>query len=106
MASRSAPIRPITPLTNHRLNGTSAIAVIRCAHQCSTPSFAEPNPIARPSGERIRDAIMSGNPARDPGDPRSQGQDGGSRDNRPSPDIGRFEVESVAGVPDEVTDAV
>src|SRR3984893_1295153 len=59
--SISAPTRLMKEATNQRLNGTSAIAVMRCAHQCSTPSFAEPSPIARPSGERIRDAIMSGN---------------------------------------------
>src|ERR1700746_1560142 len=115
--SISAPTRPMTEATNQRLNGTSAIAVMRCAHQCSTPSFAEPSPIARPSGERIRDAItsgnpacqepgMSGNPASYSGDPGYQSQHGGRPDDNPPTNIGRFEIERMAGVPDEVTDAI
>src|SRR5262249_7612297 len=96
----------MTAITNHKVNGTSAIAVMRWAHQCSTPSFAEPSPIARPSGERIRDAIISGNPVRYPGDPGSQSQRSGRTDDNPTAEIGRFEVESVAGIPDEMTDAV
>ncbi len=31
----------------------SAIAVMRSAHQCPTPSLAEPRPRTLPSGERI-----------------------------------------------------
>src|SRR5205807_3770604 len=104
--SISAPTRPMTEATNQRLNGTSAIAVMRCAHQCSTPSFAEPSPIARPSGERIRDAIISGNPASYPGDPGNQSEDGGRPDDNPTTNIGRSEIERMAGVPDEVTDAI
>src|ERR1700720_308918 len=121
--SISAPTRLMTEATNQRLNGTSAIAVMRCAHQCSTPSFAEPSPIARPSGERIRDAIMSGNPAcqetrhvrkpgmsgnpaSDPGDPGNQSQDGGRPDDNPPTNIGRFKIERMPGVPDEGTDAI
>src|SRR5260370_3717580 len=96
----------MTAATNHRVSGTSATAVMRCIHQCSTPSFAEPSPIARPSGERIRDAIMSGNPARDPGDPGNKGQHAGRPDDDPAADIHGFEVERVTGVQDEVTDAI
>src|SRR5215471_17067653 len=104
--SMSAPTRLMTEATNQRVNGTSAIAVMRWAHQCSTPSFAEPSPIARPSGERIPDAIISGDPARYPGNPGNQSQRGGRADDNPPAEIGRFEVEGVAGVPDEMTDAV
>src|ERR1700730_1055908 len=138
--SISAPTRLMTEATNQRLNGTSAIAVMRCVHQCATRSSAEPSPIARPSGERIRDAIMSGNPAcqetrhvrkpgmsgnpacqetrhvrkpgmsgnpaSDPGDPGNQSQDGGRPDDNPPTNIGRFEIERMAGVPDEATDAI
>src|SRR6516162_3259331 len=104
--SMSAPTRLMTEATNQRVNGTSAIAVMRWAHQCSTPSFAEPSPIARPSGERIRDAIISGDPARYPGNPGNQSQRGGRADDNPTAEIGRFEVEGVAGIPDEMTDAV
>src|SRR3954465_2161186 len=104
--SISAPTRPMTEATNQRLNGTSAIAVTRCAHQCSTPSLAEPSPIARPSGERIRDAIISGDPARDPGNPRGESQHTGRPEDYPPAEIGRFEVEGVTGVPNEMADAV
>src|SRR5215469_726206 len=104
--SMSAPTRLMTEATNQRVNGTSAIAVMRWDHQCSTPSFAEPSPIARPSGERIRDAIISGNPASYPGDPGNQSQRSCRADDNPAAEIGRFEVESVAGIPDEMTDAV
>src|SRR5437763_2646721 len=104
--SISAATRPMTEATNQRHNGISAIALMRCAHQCSTPSFAEPSPIARPSGERIRDAIMSGDPASYPGDPGNQSQHGGRPDDNPAANIGRFEIERMAGVPDEVTDAI
>src|ERR1700750_2009957 len=46
---------------------------------------------------------MLRNPTSDPGD---HAQDGGRSDDNPAPQIGRFKVESMAGVPDEVTDAV
>src|SRR5215469_5584022 len=92
--------------TNQRHNGTSAIAVRRWAHQCWTPSFAEPRPIARPIGERICDAVMSRYPAGDPGNPGNQGQRGCRAGDDPAPEIGRLEVEGMARVPDEVSDAV
>src|SRR5690242_19516080 len=104
--SISAPTRLTIEATNHRLNGTSAIAVTRCAHQWSTPSFAEPSPIARPSGERIRDAIISGNPASYSGYPGNQSEDCGRPDDDPATNIGRFEIERMTGVPDEVPDAI
>src|SRR6202030_4695646 len=84
--SISAPTRLMKEATNQRLNGTSATAVMRCIHQCSTPSFAEPSPIARPSGEHIRDVIMSGNPARYPGDPGNKGQHARRPDDDPTAD--------------------
>src|SRR5215469_17715259 len=104
--SISAPTRLMTDATNQRLNGTSATAVMRWTHQCSTPSFAEPSPIARPSGERIRVAIISRNPAGDPGDPGNQRQHPRRPDDDPPADIDGFEVERMAGIPDEMTDAV
>src|SRR5271155_2738329 len=104
--SKSAPTRPINAITNHRTSGTSAAAVTRCSSQCSTPSFADPRPIARPSGERIRDAAISADPARDPGDPGNHGQDRRRGDDDPAADVGGFEVKGMTGIPDQMPDTV
>src|SRR4051794_30859274 len=50
----------MTEITNHSDSGTSAIDEMRCHHQWSTPSLAEPSPIARPNGDFIWGDFISG----------------------------------------------
>src|SRR3546814_20655549 len=39
-------------MQNHRVSGSRATAVRRCAHQWPVPSLAKPRPRTRPSGAR------------------------------------------------------
>src|SRR6266478_4503732 len=100
----------MTAITNHRVSGTNAIAVSRCIHQCSTPSLAEPRPIARPSGERIGGRIcgaaMSMAPLRQADDPDEDGQHRGGGEHRPAPGIDAAELQAAPGVPPQMPDAV
>src|SRR4051794_2215219 len=50
----------MTETTNHSDSGTSAIDEMRCHHQWSTPSLAEPSPIARASGDFIGGDFIGG----------------------------------------------
>src|SRR3954471_17993764 len=97
-------------MTNHNTSGTSAIEVTRNAHQCSTPSFAEPRPIARPSGERIgarkRWSAISIAPAGQADEPGGDCQHGGRGQNRPAAGIDALQFEAAAGVPPQMPDAV
>src|SRR6516225_1990434 len=104
--SISAPISRMIAITNHTLSGTNAAAVMRCSHQCSTPSFAEPRPSARPSGERIRLVIISVDPVDDRGDPGDHCQHCRSANHEPAAEIGRLEVKRLPGIPDQMPDAI
>src|SRR5882724_2111506 len=98
----------MTAMTNHTVSGTSASAVTRCAHQCSTPSLAEPSPIARLNGERMRGvgvAILSA-PMGDAGDPGDRGQRRGPGNDRPAAGIDALEVEAVPRVPPQMPQPV
>src|SRR5205823_5636586 len=88
-----------------------------CRHQCSTPSLAEPSPTTRPKGVRrlwgssIRpfptgSTASSRAPLHGAGDEGDDGQRRAARDHRPSAGIGRRQVEAMAGVPDEMANAV
>src|SRR5438094_4659375 len=109
-AAWSAPTRPITAITNQTVSGTSARALTRCRHQCATPSLAEPRPIARPSGERIGawvwGSAMSMSPMRNADHPSNDSQGGGDREHRPAAGIDAVQLESMAGVPPQMSDAV
>src|SRR6185312_14524852 len=113
----SLPICASTEAVNQRASGTRAIAVRRWRHQCSTPSFAEPSPTARPSGERSRPcpAIISASlrlsrsrlaPLRQAGGDGDDRQDGARREDGPAARVGALEREAAAGVPGEVAYAV
>jgi hypothetical protein len=75
-------------------------------HVAVLGSFAEPKPTARPSGERIHVAAISGGPVGNPGDPGDHCQQGRSANDQPAAEIGRPEVERMPGIPDEMPDAV
>src|SRR4051795_7317708 len=97
--SRSAPTSRMTELTNHSESGTSAIDETRCHHQCSTPSFAEPSPMARPSGDLRWGDLRGGSailrsPLRDADDPGHDGQDCGADEHRPAAEIDAAQVEA------------
>src|SRR5690348_9202522 len=111
--SRSAPASLMTEITNHSASGTSAIDEMRCHHQCSTPSFAEPSPIARPNGDFIRgdlmrgcDSAILGSPGGDTGDPGDDCQDRGARENRPAAGIDAAQIEAAAGIPPQMPQPV
>src|SRR5207302_7902590 len=92
----------MTAMTNHSASGTSASAVIRWAHQWSTPSLAEPSPIARLNGERMRGIAISSAPIGDAGDPGDQGQDDRRRNHHPAAGIDAFQLEAALGVPPQM----
>src|SRR5882672_8305734 len=101
--SYSAPLIITSETANHTTSGISAMAVIRCAHQWCTPSLAEPRPRARARGV-LRSPFMSHQPQ--PDDPRRRGGDQRDGDDGPAAAIGVLELETVAGVPEQVPDAV
>src|SRR5712691_6571632 len=92
--------------TNHNASGTSASAVIRCAHQCSTPSLAEPSPIARPNGERMRGVNISSAPMGKAENPCHRGQYDCRRDHRPAAGVNLAQLETAAGIPPQVPQPV
>src|SRR5437763_11799273 len=96
----------MTTMTNHSASGTSASEVTRWAHQCSTPSLAEPSPIARPNGDRIRVDVILSAPVRNAGDPRDQGQRHGCRGDRPAAGIDAAQVETAPGIPPQMPQPV
>src|SRR5271166_6246275 len=104
----------MTAATNHKQRGTSANAVTRCAIQCPTPSLAEPRPTARPSGDRIRaggaarirDVAISTGPVGNTGDPGDRCQNCGRPDDDPTAGVGRPKIERMAGIPDQVPNAI
>src|SRR6476620_6308412 len=90
---------------NHIVSGTSAIAETRCIHQCWTPSFADPSPIARVRAVRMSwrsIALSSYVSAGNPGNDRHHNAGGHDRPSRP---IDRPKVKSVYGVPVKLSDA-
>src|SRR6266567_4144347 len=93
-------------MTNHSASGTSASAVTRWAHQWSTPSLAEPSPIARLNGERMRGVAISTAPIGDAGDPGDQGQRRRPGDDHPAPGIDALQVEAAPGIPPQMPQAV
>src|SRR5436309_4057954 len=96
----------MTAMTNHTASGTRAKAVTRWAHQCSTPSLAEPRPIARPSGERSRVAAMSVAPLRERGEPGENRQRRGCRDDGPAAGVNAAQLKPVSAVPPQMPDPV
>src|SRR6478672_2040850 len=90
---------------NHTVSGMGAIAEMRCIHQCWTPSFAEPSPLARARGVRMSSRSIALSPhakADEPGNNRHHNAGG---DNGPSRHVDSPKFESVHGVPDKVSDA-
>src|SRR5229473_3864387 len=86
-------------MTNHSASGTNASAVTRWAHQWSTPSLAEPSPIARLNGERMRGVSISSAPIGEAGDPGNDGQDCCRRDHRPAAGIDALKLKAAPGIP-------
>src|ERR1700680_3252951 len=96
----------MTTITNHSASGTRASAVTRRAHQCSTPSLAEPSPIARLNGERRRGVAISPSPMGDAGDPGNEGQRRGPGNDRPTAGIDALQVEAMPGIPPQMPQPV
>src|SRR6478735_12552395 len=90
---------------NHTVSGTSAIAETRCIHQCWTPSFAEPSPIARARGVRMSSRSIALSPHATAGDPCNNRHHNAGGDNGPSRHVDSPKFESVHCVPDKVSDA-
>src|SRR5713226_7899362 len=105
-SARSAPASSMTAITNHSASGTSASAVTRWAHQCSTPSLAEPSPIARLNGERMRGVAISSAPIGDAGDPGDDGQRCRPRDHCPAAGIDALQLEPAPGIPPQMPQPV
>src|SRR5882672_1563984 len=104
--SYSAPLIITSELANHTTSGISAMAVSRCAHQWCTPALAEPRPRARARGVLRSPFICLSSHQPEPDDPRSGRGDQRDGDHRPAAAIGVLELEAVAGVPEQVPDAV
>src|ERR1700687_5762551 len=96
----------MTAITNHSASGTSAIAVTRWAHQCSTPCLAEPSPIARANGERMRGVAISSAPVGNADDPGNRGQYDGCADHGPAAGIDALQVEAAPGIPPQMPQPV
>src|SRR5690606_4902482 len=87
---------------NHRPRSTSAAALTRCTHQCSTPPLAEPSPNTRFNGVTRLKAL--------PSDDRDRcidhgGRDG-DRDDGPPARANLPPIETETEIPDEVANAV
>src|SRR5579863_1249684 len=100
----------MTAMTNHSTSGTSAIAVTRWAHQCSTPSLAEPSPIARPKGDLIggrrRGVAISPSPMGNADNPRDRGQHDGRGDHGPAAGIDAAQFEAAPAIPPQMPQPV
>src|SRR5690606_23442575 len=87
---------------NHRPRSTSAAALTRCTHQCSTPPLAEPSPKTRFNGVTRLKTFPS-----DDRDPCvDHGGCDGDRDDGPPACADLPAIETESEIPDQVTNAV
>src|SRR5258708_5824396 len=92
-------------MANHTTSGMSAMAVSRWAHQCPTPSLAEPRPRARARGV-LRSSMRAALDQPEADDPRQGRGEKRDDDDGPAAAIGVLELEAVGRVPEQVPDAV